>query len=530
MNITLKHNKGFEWFKNDSFILKGYFFIDDEFYERENALNYLIIIKNKSDFKEFLYKINGVFTILFSDKKTVYIASDITRSFPVFYTFQDHKVFISDDILYLKNTFNIDDFDALAEIELKASNHTHGKKTLLKDVFQVQASEYIIIKNDQLIESDFFYSYAIQKESSDANQTLKNNATTAFENAFKRFLKSLKNRTVVVPLSGGFDSRLIAVLLKKFNYKNVLCYTYGRKDSFEIENSKKTAEQLNFKWIFIEYNTQLIDGYLETAEFKEYAHFAGKLSSMPNLQEYFAVNYLKEKSLIPEDAIFIPGYAGDLLGGSQFLKVIPENLKHSQIADLIIEQKLSNYSLSTSKKKTLKHEIEKRLQNFDQNYLEKIPSSVFEDYDIKEKIAKYIFNSANFYTYFGFEHRFPFWDKELLNFFKQLPVKQKLMKTFFNDVLINEYFKPYNIHFESELQPSEKGIQTQKIKEKLKPFLPTFIKQKFLLKNDWVNYKPLTDEMIKLIKSKGLTVSKLSKNYNEVVVQWYLYYSKNELK
>jgi asparagine synthase (glutamine-hydrolysing) len=530
MDITLKHNKGFKWYKNKSLFFKGYFYVDGLFYEKDNALEYLLTIKNKSNFKEFLDKINGVFTILISNKNKVYIASDVTRSFPIFYTFQNNKIFLSDDVLHLKDTFKIDNFDTLSEIEFKTSNHTHGKKTLLKDVFQIQASEYLIIKNDEIIKSDFFYSYAVKKESSKTYNELKNNAIIAFENTFKRCIKSLNNRTVVLPLSGGFDSRLIAVMLKKYNYKNVLCYTYGRKDSFEIENSKKTAEQLNFKWIFIEYNSQLTDGYLETTAFKEYAHFAGKLSSMPNLQEYFAVKYLKEKNLIAEDSIFIPGYAGDLLGGSQFLKVIPQNLKHSQIADLILKEKCTNYSLSVPDKKTLKNEIEKKFYHFDKNYLEKIPASVFEDYDLKEKIAKYIFNSANFYTYFGFEHRFPYWDKELLDFFKKLPIKYKLMKTLFDDVLINDYFKPYSVHFKSELQPSEKNISTQKIKEKIKPFLPTFIKQKFLLKNDWNNYKPITAKMLDSIIYKQLKVSELSKNYNEIITQWYLYYSKKMLK
>ena len=116
-------------------------------------------------------------------------------------------------------------------------------------------------------------------------------------------------------------------MLKKHQYKNVICFTYGNKNSFEIENSKKVAKALGFKWFFIEYNSKLIEGYLNTNEFKEYAHFAGKLSSMPYLQEYFAVKYLQKEKIISDDAIFIPGFAGDLLGGSQFLKVIPENLQ-----------------------------------------------------------------------------------------------------------------------------------------------------------------------------------------------------------
>ena len=530
MEITLKYNLGFSWYKNDTVSIKGYFYMNDTFYEKEKALNLLSKITSTDNFKEVLNTINGVYTIIIKNKEHLFIASDITRTFPIFYTLQNKKLFLSDDIHYLKDTFNINDFDAASEIEFKAANHTQGKKTLLKNVYQVQASEFLIIENNHIIESDFLYSYAIKKESSDSYAILKNKAIIAFENTFKRFISSLNNKTVVIPLSAGFDSRLIAVMLKKYNYKNVICYTYGKKDSFEIKNSKKTAEILGFKWLFIEYNSQIINNYLETNEFKEYAHFAGKLSSMPNLQEYFAVKYLKEIHLIANDSIFVPGYAGDLLGGSQFLKVIPKDLTHSQIEDLIIYEKFSNFKFSNSDKKTLQKEVHNTLVNFDANYLEKIPYAVFEDYDIKEKIAKYIFNSASFYSYFGFEHRFPFWDKELLDTFKNLPVKYKYMKTLFDDVLINTYFKPNKVFFETEMQPSKKNIYTQKTKDKIKPFLPTFIKQKYLQKNDWINYKYLTDKMLDLLNRKGVKVYQLSKNYNEIITQWYLYSSKNNLK
>ena len=104
------------------------------------------------------------------------------------------------------------------------------------------------------------------------------------------------------------------------------------------------------------------------------------------------------------------------------------------------------------------------------------------------------------------------------------------MKTLYDDVLINEYFKSHNVHFEQELQPSEKNIYTQKIKNQIKPFLPTFIKQHLIQKNDWMNYKPITNQMLIALDSNKLSVRKSSKNYNEIITQWYIYYSKNKIK
>ena len=528
MNITLKINKGFKWYKTATFFFKGYFYVDDLFYEKEKALKYVSKIENSHQFKELLSTLNGVFTLVFKDDNKLYIASDITRSFPVFYTLQNNQFFFSDDIFYLKNLFKIDDFDKLSEIEFKASNYTHGKKTLLKNMFQIQPSEYVIVENNSIVESDFFYSYAIQKESPDSYADLKNQAVIAFENSFKRFVDSLGNKTAVIPLSGGYDSRLIAVMLKKYQYKNVICFTYGNKNSFEIENSKKVAKELDFKWFFVDYNSKLIEGYIHTDEFKEYAHFAGKLSSMPYLQEFFAVKYLQKENIITDDAIFIPGFAGDILGGSEFYKTIPENLKTIEIESLILAKKLDNYKLSNQDEIKLKKELTKNLKRFDESYHQKLPETVFEDYNIKERIAKYVFNSASFYAFFGYEYRFPFWDKELLDFFKTVPIKYKVMKTLFDDVLIETYFKPQNVYFKKEIQPTTKAIELQKIKNKIKPLLPTFIKQKVLEKNDWNNYKPITQQMVDEMRLKKLKFQRMSKDYNEIIAQWYLYFSKNK--
>ena len=259
MKISLNINKGFKWFSKDSIYIKGYFFDKkSNFYENDDAINYLKRIKNREDFLFFITEINGVFSIITTINNTTFIASDISRSFPLFYTFNNNQLYISDTVLSLKNKFNLSNFNPLSQLEIKASNHTHGKKTLLNSVFQLQANEFLIIKDDTILENDFIFSYAINKENSSSYNSIKDEVKIAFENAFKRLISSLNNRMVIIPLSGGFDSRLIAVFLKKLNYKNVVCYTYGNKNSSEIKNSKRVAKKLGFKWFFIEYSKSFI--------------------------------------------------------------------------------------------------------------------------------------------------------------------------------------------------------------------------------------------------------------------------------
>lgn len=527
MKISLQNNKGFKWYKNNSVCFKGYFYMNNTFYQKEEALNLFHSIQKKEDFKVIIDKLNGSFTVILTLNDATFIYSDISRSFPIFYTKQNNDLFLSDDIYYLKSKFKIEDFGSLASIELKASNHTYGKRTLLKDVYQIQASELLEIKKNTITNNSIQYNYATQKISILNYKQLQKKALEAFKNSFNRFIKSLKNRPVAIPLSAGFDSRLIAVFLKKINYKNVICYTYGKEDSFEIENSKKVAHQLGFRWYFIEYNEKLIDNFLNSNSFKSYVEYAGKLSSMPNLQEYFAVKYLKEKNLIAENTIFVPGYAGDILGGSEYLKTIPNNPNPSSLADIIVEKKMMNYHFKKKEKKKIVTRTKKNLNFLVKDYKQLIPETVIDDFNIKERIAKYIFNSASFYTFFDYEFRFPFWDIELLDYFKEVPLQYKSNKLLFDEVLINKYFKPYNVYFEDNNQPKPQKFWLNKIKKHVKPFLPTFIKEKKVSDNDWNNYKIITEKMLIFLKKKDAKVIRTYNDYNEIISQWYIYISKN---
>lgn len=530
-NIFLNNNNGFSWFTNETISIKGCFFdAKNHFYEKEKMILFFEDILSEAQFINRIKEVNGFFTVLIKFSNSIFMASDATRKFPLFYSYKNKELSISDDILFLKNNLQISKIDKQSALEFKASGYTMGNKTLVKNVYQLQSNEYLIFKNKTIVKQGFFFNYATKNINKLGYSKLKEQAISVFDSAFRRLIISLNNRPVVLPLSGGYDSRLIAVMLKKYNYKNVTCYTYGKKGNYEIENSKKTADALNFKWIFIEYTEELMNNYIDSEIFKKFAHNTCKYTSMPSLQDYFAVKYLTDNNLIASDSIFIPGYAGDLLGGSQYSKIIPNNLKASDISGLILKEKFFHNKISKDSKIIIKNNIVKLLSSFDINYTNKIPSTVFENYDIKEKIAKLIFKASNLYTFFGYEHRFPYWDMELLKFFKEVPPKYKKVKYLYDDVLKNHYFEMFNVNFEKEIQPSLYNLNVQKVKEKIKPFLPYFILKKYLIKNDWLNYNYVTSQMMESMNRNNLKYHTKVRVYNEFNIQWYLYFSMGLIK
>jgi len=531
VEVFLKKNEGYKWFSNETISIKGSFFDNENnYYEKENLISFFTNVDNENKFLKRIKEINGIFSVIIKLKNKILIASDATRIFPLFYTFKHTYLYISDDITLLKEKFNITEIDENSSNEFLASGYTLGNKTLLKNIFCLQSNEFIIFENNLIIKKGFFFSYSTNEINDSEYSELRKQGIEAFENVFNRLIKSLNNKTVVIPLSGGYDSRLIALMLKKHNYKNVICYTYGKKNNIELKNSKNVADALGYKWIYIEYTNDLIEDYIKSEKFKKFVHYTCNYISMPSLQDYFAIKHLSENNLIPSESVFIPGHVGDNLGGSQFLKVIPKNLKTSKIANLILKEKFKYNKISNKSKKVIKNTVKQLLLDFDKNYESKISYSVFENFDFKERITKILFKASKGYTFYGYEHRFPYWDKELLSFFKNVPLKHKKMKLLYDDILKNYYFEQYNLKFDKELQPTLFQLYFQKIKQLIKLIVPKFIVNHFLIKNDWLNSQAITGEMVNSLKNNNIQFYSNIKVFNEINIQWYLYFCKDLIK
>jgi asparagine synthase (glutamine-hydrolysing) len=380
----------------------------------------------------------------------------------------------------------------------------------------MQAGEYIFYSKGQ-ITKNFFHTFIPEQISDHPKDNLVENFLGCIDLLGKRTGKLLKNKVAVIPLSSGFDSRLIASILKKAGINNAICFTYGRKGHCELSISEKVAEKLGYKWEYIEYNDELIKDYLYDKQFKDYYGYSANYSSMFFMQEYFAVKYLNEKGLIPENSVFIPGHSGDVLSGGHLWKDINEKSASDSLATLIYEK---NYILNKPPKSIKKVLVNEIYNNIKLN--NKYPFTVFQNWELKERHAKFIVNSANIYNFFGYEYILPLWDLDFLNFFTAIPYKHRIFKNFYNEVLKKHVFKPLDLNFDTENLPPDRLIRLQRYKNKLKKHIPEILKLPFYHHPDPFYYKEITGYMINDMKKKKYNVNTKVQYENAYIVQWYL--------
>jgi asparagine synthase (glutamine-hydrolysing) len=530
--VLLVHNSGgFIWQRTENISVRGYLFDrSGQFFESESLLEYFSGISSFSDLEERVTYANGCFSVIFSLDEDLYIASDSVRTFPVFYRRFNDDWIISDDANALIKNYGKSSLNELACNEFLATGCVTGDETLTQEIFQVQAGELIHLHGLEL-KRKFFFTYRTHQTSDAEYDELRKFGIEVFGRTFSRFINGLEGRTVIVPLSGGYDSRLIAVMLKKSGYTKVICITYGRPENPEIKISRKVAEILGFKWICIEYTDELVKGFIDDPYFKNYFPFASNLVSMFFLQEYFAIRYLKEKQLIPDDSLFVPGHSGDFIGGSHLGKY--GNLLGSEstkeIADRLLMQLYSYIRPEGSVRDTMLNRIEK---NLDGKFTGEhdLAYTIQEDWDFKEKLAKFITNSVSTYTFFGYGFRLPFWDKELVEFFKLLPLHMKINKYLYDDILTNEFFELAGVNFDEELQVTEKIMKRQRFKNRIKHVLPQSVMRLFLTRLDNLYYNEITRELVNDMARKGKKIEIYNNSYNSLIIQWYLEKMKESLR
>ncbi len=496
---------------------KGYLFDEENNLLKDKELiTYFEGVKDQDHFLEKLKHANGLFSVIIEDGDTVLMAVDRSRCFPLFYALTNNDLIISDSIESILEKTDSKKLDQKASKIFLATGYVTGEKTLIKNIFQVQAGEYIYFNKGKIVKN-FFHTFIPERISEYTNATPVKNFLKSIDMLSERTGKLLEKKVAVIPLSSGYDSRLIVSILKNIGINNAICFTYGRKDHDEIEISRKVAEKTGYKWLFIEYNDELIKGYLDDPVFHEYYKYSANYSSMFFMQEYFAVKFLHENNLIPDNSVFIPGHSGDVLAGGHLWEDINKNTTSKDLAKLIYEKNFILNKLSGTVKKDLVNEIYKNII-----VNSKFPFAVFQNWELKERHAKFVINSANVYNFFGYEYIMPLWDLNLLDFFTSLPYSYRVFKNFYNDILKKHVFLPAGLNFDSENLPPDSSIRIQRYKNKLKSYIPEILKKPFYHHPDPFYYKEITSCMINDMLKKKYKVNTKVQYENAYIVQWYL--------
>lgn len=479
------------------------------FYKGDIGLEKLILekqtLQSKTLFKQFIeeHNIGTPFSVVLLSEDDVIIISDIVRSYPLFYCINESSVFITENIDYIPNK-KISNKNV--SIFLQAG-FSLGKSTIFENVFGIQAAEILIIDLKKITIKSARYNKFLP------NQDREGKKIEDFVEEFDKLMLEILGKTLshlpskknlIVPLSGGHDSRIIINYLKKLNAKNVICFSYGRKGNIQSRISEKVARACGFKWFFVEYTEEKWSKLHEIGIIERYTDFAFQGVSVPHLQDFLAVYELKQLEVIKEGDIFIPGHTLDMLSGGHFNEsdlrckdqkgsLVRTSTRHSIVPQKYITPSYLNVL------ETIYNEVSVKPKSF-QEYI-----------NWQERQSKYIVNSCRVYNFFNFDFCLPLWNLKLVNYFLQLSERDRLRRNLFlssqrNGILLPEIS---SIEFESEIKikPRKKVIR-KNIIPKINPFAISWVSWLFAKKN----YK--AESLNQIYALQGSTVKDILGSYS----------------
>ncbi len=376
-----------------------------------------------------LNRLNGFYAWVTQADHQLRTGVDHVRSRPLFYGQAGGRFFLADEAEWVRQQVGDQEMDPIAREEFQLAGYVTGADTLFPHVKQLQAGECLTATADESglirVETQRYYRFLHTEPESYDETALGAELDRVAVASIQRLIDYAGGRQILVPLSGGYDSRLIVTLLKRLSYDNILTFTYGVPGNQESAYSKRVAEALGLRWHFVEYSEALWREAWQTSERWAYQKWAAGWTSIAHVQDWLAVKLMKEQRVLEPDCLFVPGHSGDFVAGSH----IPTNAfeRSSFTLDDATDAVFSkHYGLAPLKffdtsRQTWAERIRDRLER-DGITAAWEYADVFEKWDWQERQAKFICNSVRVYEFFGYDWWMPLWDLEFVDFWEGVPL------------------------------------------------------------------------------------------------------------
>ena len=185
--------------------------------------------------------------------------------------------------------------------------HTMSTRTMIKGLYEVEAGTILTLREEP--EPAAYVSLSPPERVFQDQESYSRHLRSGIEAVTTRLLMSVGARQLVVPISAGYDSRLILTALRQAGATNVITYSYGVSGSPQKEISQRVAEALGYPFHFVEYDVKRVRSAWNETEEKEYLRKAWGATSLPFRQDWFAIRELTRRGVVGEGAVVLPGHS-----------------------------------------------------------------------------------------------------------------------------------------------------------------------------------------------------------------------------
>lgn len=302
---------------------------------KDSAIFFLSLIEKHG--LEILSKINGQFSASFHDHtvNATYLVSDRFGTHPLYYTHNNNRLLFASEVkALLKDSIDKKiNFQGIAE--LFSYGHVFGEKTLFDGISLVPPASIIKYGQNRLEKTEYWsYPYLEEVYSKQSiNKTKSNALQDTLEHTLIRAAQRQSANTdkILVPLSGGLDSRYVAALYHHIGGRNLMTFTMGPDDSEDQMYGRQVAHALAFQ--HFKFNVQPEKIWDDASRFSYYSDSMSYLSGP--LQIFGPLEYFSGKKEILAASQMCDALFGSTLWRSR-IRTLQNNEAPRHITDDII--------------------------------------------------------------------------------------------------------------------------------------------------------------------------------------------------
>ena len=375
------------------------------------------------------------------DDDEVVLAQDRLRSWPLFWALEDlggpehagdcgtdpgrarsgRRLVISDDSTLMRGAVTSPRLDPRARREFLDAGFVTGTDTLLAGVHQTEQGAVVRIDRTTGKASTVNHSLARFSEEADMVADPEEFAallSEALDAGLGRVLKDLDRRPgsprLVLPLSGGLDSRLLAAWLTLHGaLDRTVAFTYGRPGSREVEVSRSVAEAVGLEWHAVEYVPADLREAWQTQDAADFLEYSYALGALPHVQDWYALRSLLARGVLRRGDVVLPGHT--IVGNMHDEWMLEEpSVTRGQVARAIIthHQDLQGEQKRAWADPYRAAKVKEFLALRPFTGSPRDVQSVLESYNVRERQTKYINNSMRAYEHLGLDWALPMLDVE----------------------------------------------------------------------------------------------------------------------
>lgn len=419
------------WVHEHAAAARGSAFLDGQHLDAHAIATHAEGLRGLPALRDFVARLNGHFALVVRRDATLFAAVDRLRAMPLFFAANDGGCVIADRAPAVREACALDEVDSVAALEFYLAGYVTRDATLFHGLRQLRAGECLWRAGDEPPRCEQYYRYRHVELASASSDRLIERLHEVHRHVFTRLLESAGGRPIVVPLSGGYDSRLIVTWLHELGAQPI-CYTYGLPGNWESRLSRDIAAHFGFAWHFVPYSGARWKNWAASAPMRTYQDYAGNYSSIPHVQDWPAIQELR--NVLPRDALIVPGHTGDFISGGHIPPAFARTARvtHRHLREAI---QAKHYNLwrwpaqAQRQRAALDARIDATLGEAvapAHAYAAETAAGLYELWEWQERQAKFICNSLRVYDFHGYEWRLPLYDHELMDFWARVPLAQRV--------------------------------------------------------------------------------------------------------